>query len=141
MADTKHHAGHAGSGPVEGDGISYRGIVWFIVILTATTIFCQVLVWGLFEWMDARAESRDVRRPAVAGAPVAPGIVGGRLVGDPNRPGPDILVVEPTVLDAFRTTEDAALTTYGWVDQNAGTVRIPIDRAKDLLLERGLPVR
>ena len=33
------------------------------------------------------------------------------------------------------------LTTYGWVDKNAGTVRIPIDRAKELLLERGLPVR
>ena len=27
------------------------------------------------------------------------------------------------------------------MDKSAGTVRIPIDRAKALLLERGLPVR
>jgi hypothetical protein len=34
------------------------------------------------------------------------------------------------------------LTTYGYTDKNAGTYRIPIDRAKDLLLERNLlPVR
>jgi hypothetical protein len=33
------------------------------------------------------------------------------------------------------------LTTYGWMDQNAGVVRLPIERAKELILERGLPVR
>jgi hypothetical protein len=37
--------------------------------------------------------------------------------------------------------EDRVLTTYAWVDRNAGTVRIPVDRAKDLALERGLPAR
>ena len=35
----------------------------------------------------------------------------------------------------------ARLSTYGWIDQGAGTVRMPIDRAKDLALERGLPAR
>jgi len=33
------------------------------------------------------------------------------------------------------------LSTYGWVDNNGGVVRIPIARAKSLRLERGLPVR
>ena len=44
-------------------------------------------------------------------------------------------------LKAFREHEHEVLTTYGWADKSAGVVRIPIDRAKDLLLERGLPVR
>ena len=30
------------------------------------------------------------------------------------------------------------LHSYGWVDQQAGIVRIPIDRAMTLLTERGL---
>jgi hypothetical protein len=33
------------------------------------------------------------------------------------------------------------LATYDYIDQKAGTVRIPIDRAMDLIAQRGLPVR
>ena len=39
------------------------------------------------------------------------------------------------------TPQDAAMTTYGWVNQGAEIVRLPIDRAKALVIERGLPVR
>ena len=141
MADTKHHAGPVGTGPVEGDGIQYSGVGWFVVILTATTLFCMALVWGLFEWMNTRAANRDVPRSAVSGPAVEPTIVDGRIDGGTNRSGPAMLVTEPAVLEIFRTREADELTTYGWVDQNAGTVRIPIDRAKELLLERGLPTR
>ena len=41
----------------------------------------------------------------------------------------------------FRTQEEAELHSYGWVDKNAGTVRIPIDEAIRLTLQRGLPAR
>ena len=37
--------------------------------------------------------------------------------------------------------QDAALRSYGWVDKNAGIVRIPIDEAIRLTLQRGLPTR
>jgi len=37
--------------------------------------------------------------------------------------------------------QDDMLASYGWVDQKNGIVRIPIDRAMDLLAQRGLPVR
>ncbi|MGH9699410.1 MAG: hypothetical protein ACRD5R_18225 [Candidatus Acidiferrales bacterium] len=33
------------------------------------------------------------------------------------------------------------LQTYGWVNQAAGQVRVPVDRAMALILERGLPTR
>jgi hypothetical protein len=45
----------------------------------------------------------------------------------------------PGDLARLRAEEGATLSTYGWVDRAAGTVRIPIDRAMRLLLERGLP--
>ena len=41
----------------------------------------------------------------------------------------------------MREREQAALGGYGWVDQGAGVARISIDRAKQLMVERGLPVR
>jgi hypothetical protein len=39
----------------------------------------------------------------------------------------------------METEERAALTTYGWVDRKSGVVRMPIERAMELLVERGLP--
>ncbi len=42
-------------------------------------------------------------------------------------------------LDALRRKEDDALTHYGWVDRTHGVVRLPIDRAMELTLQRGLP--
>lgn len=128
MADTDHS--HATPGiPVEGDGIHYRGIVWFVVVLAVTTAVCQLIVWGMFEAMAWRVEAADAPR-----APLA------RPVGT-MPPQPNLLLDEPASLRDFRAGEELRLTTYGWVDENAGTVRLPIERAKDLLLERGLPVR
>ena len=37
-------------------------------------------------------------------------------------------------LNTLRTAEQAAATTYGWVDQSAGVVRLPIDRAMELVV-------
>lgn len=41
----------------------------------------------------------------------------------------------------FRQREEAILQNYGWVDRNAGIVRIPIEEAMRLTVERGLPAR
>ncbi|HUN84587.1 MAG TPA: hypothetical protein VMU48_09415 [Terracidiphilus sp.] len=36
--------------------------------------------------------------------------------------------------------EDLLLNNYSWIDQSKGTVRIPIQRAMELIAQRGLPV-
>jgi hypothetical protein len=41
----------------------------------------------------------------------------------------------------LRRHEDEILNSYGWVDQKAGVVRIPIDKAMDLLVQKGLPTK
>ena len=46
-----------------------------------------------------------------------------------------------TEINDFRMQEEQTLNSYGWVDQQAGVVRIPIDRAMELLAQRGLPTR
>ncbi|SIO56975.1 hypothetical protein SAMN05444166_5325 [Singulisphaera sp. GP187] len=40
------------------------------------------------------------------------------------------------VLHQTRETANQTLTSYGWVDAKAGVVRIPIDRAMDLVVAR-----
>ena len=136
MADINH----AGPMRTEGDGVSYRSLGWSMVILTIITLFCYALVVGLFKFMESRAVAGDSPRAPLAAPPSQPAIEGGRMVGGPAAV-PSLLVNEPMNLQKFRADEEHKLTTYGWVDQNAGVVRLPIDRAKELLLERGLPVR
>ncbi|HEV2234629.1 MAG TPA: hypothetical protein VGV68_14650 [Terriglobia bacterium] len=56
-------------------------------------------------------------------------------------PGPGLQVHPAQDLKRLVLGEDEKLNSYGWVDQKAGIARIPIDRAMDLLIEKGLPVR
>lgn len=141
MSHTNSHHAHS-SDPVEGDGVSYAGIRWFIVILTVTVLVAQLVVWGAYEWFDYRVSRSEAPRAVMAEPPSSPTIDAGRLVsGADASPQPALLVDEPSALGRFNHSQDELLRNYGWIDQGMGTVRLPIDRAKDLVLERGLPVR
>lgn len=54
---------------------------------------------------------------------------------------PRLQVSPPTELNEFREREDAELNGYGWINRTSGVTRIPITRAMDLILSRGLPAR
>src|SRR5688572_14717589 len=116
------HAGH------EESDVSIRGIVRFGVGLAVAAIAIHVAIWGVFRFLESREEKKD--RPI-------PPLVAAGLARTP--PGPRL---EPDPVAARRRAqarENAALTSYAWVDRGSGVVRIPIERAMDLLVERGLP--
>jgi hypothetical protein len=56
-------------------------------------------------------------------------------------PQPRLEVHAPEGLRELRAGEERTLKSYGWVDKEAGIVRIPVDRAMDILANRELPVR
>ena len=60
--------------------------------------------------------------------------------GEP-APEPSLEVNPGRDLKTMRAEEDKILKSYAWIDQEKNTVRSPIDRAIDILAERGLPVR
>ena len=108
MADIRtRHAAPIPTAPVEEDGVSYRGIVWFVVILVATTVFCQLLVWGMFALSRSRVSQAEApRAPLATPAP-------GHLELPRLPPGPNLLTNEPMNLRTFVTYEDNMLSTYG----------------------------
>ena len=58
----------------------------------------------------------------------------GRKAGEDRLPvGPLVITDEPGALRQLRAKERDVLHHYGWVDKNQGVVRIPIDRAIELL--------
>ncbi len=56
-------------------------------------------------------------------------------------PEPQLEAVPGQQMQNLRAAEEKLLNSYGWVDKNAGITHIPIDRAMDLILQRGLPSR
>ncbi|PYJ43501.1 MAG: hypothetical protein DME86_02760 [Verrucomicrobia bacterium] len=50
------------------------------------------------------------------------------------------LQIQPTDdLAKMQAHDNAELSSYGWIDRSKQVVRIPIDRAMQLIVERGLP--
>ena len=64
-----------------------------------------------------------------------------RRVRTTAKAGPHLQLEPPEDLRIFRAREETELSTYGWIDRTAGVVRIPVARAMELMLERGLPTR
>ncbi len=58
---------------------------------------------------------------------------------DTLPPAPRLQSAPAIDLATLRATEDRILTTYGWIDRNAGLVRIPVERAIALTAEHGIP--
>ncbi len=56
-------------------------------------------------------------------------------------PGPRLQVQPHQELEDYCPAQQQEVNTYGWVNQESGVVRIPVDRAMELILARGLPAR
>jgi hypothetical protein len=101
-----------------------RGIVLLGGALIAVTGVAMLLLWWLFNRLEARAELRD--------PPVSP------LAAKADRPsGPGL--ERGLNYRTFEESDRARLKSYGWVDKQQRVVRIPVERAMELLVERGLP--
>lgn len=117
------------------------GILYFLLTLGLAVVIALVGLRGLYSFLDRQARaSQPPVSPLITNIPedtrhVAPGYPQSVF------PSPKLEEDERGQLNSIRRAEDETLYSYGWVDEKAGTVRIPIDRAMDLLVERGLPVR
>jgi hypothetical protein len=104
-------------------------VVFFGSVLIVITVLVLVIIGVLFR-------SFAVRRAQLQAPPSPLAQAGPQLPPEPR------LQVKPWQdLQQLRSTEDAVLHSYGWVKQEEEMVRIPIERAMQLLAERGLPTR
>lgn len=104
-----------------------KPIVVFTAVLTLVVLAAFWAMQLLFVAFDAR-EARADQAPHPMAQPVEP-------------PAPRLQRETSADLRAHRERERVLTSQYEWVDRPAGVVRIPIERAMELTLERGLPTR
>jgi hypothetical protein len=91
----------------------------FILLVAGVLVFLAVSIgslWGIF------VSAVPNRTPAPAQQPPQP-----RLLANP-----------PAELDAILSAQRAKLSGYQWIDREKGIVSIPIDRAMQIIIARGI---
>jgi hypothetical protein len=104
------------------------GVLKFLVglgiVLVATCLIC----WGLFRFFSAHDVNQTASDSPFANTRQLP--LGPQLQVNPRE---DWL--------KFREEQEKSLETYAWENRTAGTVRVPIEAAMELLVKKGMPVQ
>jgi hypothetical protein len=109
-------------------------VAWFLGALLAAAAVITLGLWGLFRALETRQERRDPATPPLAAERA------GLSTAQRAALFPEPRLQTGSVANARElfAREKRLLTSYGWVDRRAGLVRIPIERAMDLMLEGGV---
>jgi hypothetical protein len=104
-----------------------RPLVLFLAVLALGCAGALVLMRWTFDLFERQAAERD--EP------------GHPLAVDQTAPAPRLQADPPAAYALFAAEQRRLTTTYGWLDRDGGVVRLPVERALELVLEEGLPAR
>jgi hypothetical protein len=96
--------------------------------LALTLALVGLLIYGILRYLNANPPAVSRVNPMSAEDAQIP-------------PAPRIEEHPAIDIQQLHAEEDRILSTYGWTDKKAGVVRIPVDRAIELQLQRGFPTR
>ena len=119
-------SGQTGQGH-EPNTLVVKGLVLFAVVLVAVGVVVEFSLG--FVMNDFSREEKNLEA-------LAPPLLSDKSA---TFPAPQLQQEPPVDLIKFKQTELDRLNGYGWVDQKAGIVHIPIDRAIEIVAKKGLP--
>jgi hypothetical protein len=120
-ADVQHETGD----------INVSAVVWFVVILSVVVLSMNASMWAMFKALQHYERKYE---PAVSPLARPPAQV-------KDFPAPSLQTTPWTDLKAFRAEQLSHAENYGWVDEKLGIAHVPIAKAKEMLLKKGIPVR
>jgi len=104
------------------------GVFKFLVALGIVLVVTGLVCWGLFRYFSAHDANQSASDSPFADTRQLP--LGPQLQVNPRE---DWL--------KFREEQEKSLETYSWENRTAGTVRVPIEEAMELLVKKGVPVQ
>jgi len=123
----------------EDSDVNVGALLWAVVIFIVFAVLTHAMLYLQFH-AYARHFRHETSQPLTmmprpSNVPPTP-----RLQPFPNDTVPPNANTPLTDMADMRASEDEALNKPGWVDKQKGIVRLPIETAKQLLVQRGLPV-
>ena len=117
---------HRSTTPPLDSELDMKGILLSTVGVVVITVVAAASMWGFMVFFLDSFAAQDPPPPALEEA------------REPYLPPEPRLQTEPFGdLIELRAEEERLLTSYGWVNEPGGIAMVPIDRAIDLLIERG----
>jgi hypothetical protein len=115
-----------GPGHEESD-VGFRPLVIFIAALAGSLVVVSLVVAVLFRGLERATSERETGPNS-------------RSTSEPSGvTEPRLQVSARADMEALRLREDEWLHGTAWVDEPNGVVRMPIERAMELVVERGFP--
>ncbi len=123
----------------EREDLSSRSVMYFMAGLAIFAAIIYGIVFGMYHFLDTYEKAHQA-----AISPLLTPQADTRTMTEENTksfPQPRLEENERNQLRDVIQDQDRKIETCDWVDKDRGIVKIPIERAMDLLVERGLPVR
>jgi hypothetical protein len=127
----------------EHEDLGSRGVFMFMAGLVVAGIVSYFLIAGMYKFLDNYERSQmTTASPLVTTKGAMSRVVTQEDMDKAfkDNGAPMLETNERTELHDFLMSQETQLNSYGWVDEKAGVAHIPIDRAMDLMVQRGLPV-
>lgn len=122
--------------------VNLKAVIGSAIVLAAVAIGSQVAMWLMFVVFENQAAGRDPQvSPLAPPAIEMPKTTRDSPFFNSSVGGVQLMTNEPQGLATVRGEEQKRLQGYGWVNQAGGVAHVPIEEAKKLLKERGVPVR
>jgi hypothetical protein len=135
----------------EESDVNIKAILGFGLFLAVSGVIIHIALYGLYMFFDHVAEKQnppqnpmvqyekkpnDNTMSAESQAETAKRL--NRTFGG-NALNPMLQVDDVHDMDMLRRAQDTQISEYQYTNKGTGSVRIPVDRAMELIVERGLP--
>jgi hypothetical protein len=135
------HTGHETE--FEHEDLGTRGVFAFMIGLAVIGVVIYFIIVGMYSFLDNYERSQMATASPLMTSKGAMSRVVTQADMDKtfkDNGAPMLEVIEGVDLRKDLIGQENQLNSYGWVDEKAGVAHIPIERAMELLVQRGLPV-
>jgi len=144
MSDEMMNHGHSGhETEFEREDLGARGAFAFMIGLAIVGVVIYFIIVGMYSFLDKYERSKMATASPLVTSKGAMSRVVTQDYMDKQFKDNGAPMLETNERGEFRDfliNQENQLNSYGWVDEKDGVAHIPIERAMELTVQRGLPV-